>query len=314
MPATATAAVVTLTAVQPAGPGFLTAHPCGSDPHRTSTVNYAAGQVIANTTIATLDAHGRFCVFTSAETDVLVDMTAWLGPTGTTRFLSAGPTRVADTRTGLAGSRLAAGATLRLDVGDVVPPGTTAVAVNVTAVDVDAMGYLAAYPCDDGRPATSTVNHLAGEARANNAIVGLSDGRLCVDASAGADVVVDLVGTFGPSGLSYRAAEPQRVVDTRVSGSVGAQTPIAYGVGSPGVGAGVPIAASVNVTAVDNAGLGYVTTYDCSALPVASTLNQRPGAVDANGAIVPIGVDGRTCAWTLSSGHLVVDVVGWWVP
>ena len=137
VPATATAAVVTLTAVQPAEAGFLTAHPCGSDPIRTSTVNYAAGQVIANSTIATLDAHGRFCVFTSADTDVLVDLTGWLGPTGTARFLSAGPIRVADTRSGLAGSRLTAGATLTLDLRSVVPPGTTAVAANVTAVGAD---------------------------------------------------------------------------------------------------------------------------------------------------------------------------------
>ena len=79
----------------------------------TSTVNFVGGQTVANNTIAALSGAGQLCVWTYAETDILVDITGWLGPGGTSRFTPIGPTRVVDTRSGVGGNRLGPGATLR---------------------------------------------------------------------------------------------------------------------------------------------------------------------------------------------------------
>jgi hypothetical protein len=131
---------------------------------------------------------------------------------------------------------------------------------------------------------------------------------------AATDVLVDLVGAFGPSGLSFKPSPPDRVLDTRqfrpplVAGEA-----IVYSVSTPSLGGSQPGAASVNVTAANHTAPGYVTTYDCGVRRDTSTLNQQVGQDSANGAIVPLtGL--QSCAWTFGGGHLIVDLNGWWVP
>ena len=214
VPTSATAAVFSIVAVGPGAEGYLTAYPCSNQRPETSTVNFVAGQVVANNTIAALSNTGQLCVWTSADTDVLVDITGWLGPGGSSRFSPIGPTRVVDTRTGIGGVRLAPGATMSVDLSAAVPAGTTAVALNATAVGASASAFLTVFPCGQ-LPPTSTVNYAAGETRPNNAIVGLSNGRLCVYSDAATDVLLDLTGAFGPTGLSFKPTVPTRVLDTR---------------------------------------------------------------------------------------------------
>ena len=311
VPTSATAAVFSVTAVGPAAEGYLTAYPCSDRRPETSTVNYVAGQVVANTTIAALSGTGQLCVWTSADTDLLVDITGWLGPTGSSRFTPIGPTRVVDTRTGTGGVRLAPGATMSVDLNGVVPAGTTAVALNATAVGASASAYLTVFPCGP-LPPTSTVNYAAGEVRPNNAIVGLSGGRVCVYSDAATDVLLDLTGAFGPTGLSYKPTAPTRVLDTRRTAPLPAGGQVAYSVAAPALGTDQPAAAFVNVTAADHTAAGYVTTFDCGVRRDTSTLNQQVGQVAANGANVPLtGV--KSCAWSSAGGHLVVDLNGWWV-
>jgi hypothetical protein len=313
IPPTATAAVINVTAVAPAGGGYLSVFPCDGGSADTSVLNYAAGEVVANATIATLDGSGRFCVWTLAPSDVLVDITGWLASGSGSRLTAIDPVRVADTRSGLGGStRLAPGGVLELDLSARVAPTATAVALNVTAVGASSGGFLAAYPCGGDLPATSTVNHGPGEVRPNNAVVGLGDGRVCVFSLAETDVLVDLAGYFGPTGLGYVPATPQRLIDTRDAvlplprGGV-----VQYSLGvSP---YGVPSAASVNITAVDHALPGFASTYACGALPDTSTLNVEVGRIAANGAIVPATGSATSCAFTLNGGHLLVDLAGWWV-
>ncbi len=310
---TATAAVINVTAVAPSGNGYLSVFPCEGGSPDTSVLNYALGEVVANTTIATLDETGRFCVWTLAPADVLIDITGWLAPSIGSRLAAIDPVRVADTRSGLGGSRrLAPGDTLELDLGDRVDPSATAVALNVTAVGAATGGFLTAYPCGENLPTTSTVNHGPGEVRPNNTIVGLADGRVCIFSLAETDVLVDLVGHFGPIGLGYVPAAPERLVDTRDAGAPlprGGVVPYDLGV-SPH---GPPSAASVNITAVGHTLPGFATTYACGSLPGTSTLNVVAGQIAANGAIVPATSAATSCAFTLNGGHLLVDLAGWWV-
>ena len=75
VPADVTAAALNVTAVGPDDGGFLTVYPCSSAVPTTSTVNFAPGRDIANSTIATLDLDGDVCVYSSAATNVIVDLT-----------------------------------------------------------------------------------------------------------------------------------------------------------------------------------------------------------------------------------------------
>ena len=162
-------------------------------------------------------------------------------------------------------------------------------------------------------PSTSTVNYVAGEVRPNNTIVGLTNGRVCVYSDAATDVLLDLTGAFGPTGLTYKPTAPTRVLDTRRTASpLPAGGQVEYSVAAPALGADQPAAAFVNVTAAGHTAAGYVTSYDCVVRRETSTLNQQVGQVAANGANVPLtGV--KSCAWSSAGGHLVVDLSGWWV-
>ena len=83
--------------------------------------------------------------------------------------------------------------------------------------------------------------------------------------------------------------------------------------GAASLGGRSPGAAYVNVTAVNHLVAGYVTTYDCVTRRDTSTLNQRVGQANANGAIVPLS-SLQSCAFTFGGGDLIVDLNGWWVP
>jgi hypothetical protein len=313
VPADATAAVVNVAAVNPSAPGFVTVYPCSDGVPDTSTLNFVAGQTVANTTIAALSSAGQLCAWTYAETDILVDITGWLSPRGASRLTPIGPTRVVDTRSGVGGVRLAAGQTLAVDLNGSIPAGSNAVAVNVTAVNAAAPGFLTVFPCSGAIPNISTVNFVGNEARPNNTMVGLADGRICVFSDAATDVLVDLLGSFGADGLAYQPTSPVRVLDTRRTGTLVAGAVAAYSVGATGLGSQVPGAAYVNVTAANHVVPGYVTTYDCVTRRDTSTLNQKVGQATANGAIVPLSAL-QSCGWTYGGGDLIVDLNGWWVP
>jgi hypothetical protein len=311
VPADVTAAALNVTAVGPDTGGFLTVYPCTATVPTTSTVNFAAGRDIANSTIANLAADGSVCVYSSSAANVIVDITGWLSASAATRMSPALPRRIADTRSGLGGSRrLSAGDVLTIGAADV---GVSAVALNVTAVGADEAGYLTVYPCDILAPVESTVNFAAGEARPNNTIVAVADGGLvCVFASAAVDVIVDTSAMFSAAGLlEYVPTDPQRLLDTRAIGGVAAGGEVAYGVPSPGAPA---VAASVNVTAAGHDTDGFSTAFGCgTTVPDASTLNQRVGEANANGAIVPVGDGATGCVYTSSATSLIVDLNGWWV-
>ncbi|HSL75113.1 MAG TPA: hypothetical protein VK853_11620 [Ilumatobacteraceae bacterium] len=79
VPADATAVVANVTVAEPAMAGFVSVFPCGSWPG-TSSLNYAAGEVVANEVIAKLSATGSICVYTMATTHVVVDAVGYLVP------------------------------------------------------------------------------------------------------------------------------------------------------------------------------------------------------------------------------------------
>jgi hypothetical protein len=77
VPADAVAVVLNVTVTGPSGGGFATVFPCGSEPPNASNLNYAAGQTIPNAVTARVGVGGKVCVFTHAETDLIVDVNGY---------------------------------------------------------------------------------------------------------------------------------------------------------------------------------------------------------------------------------------------
>jgi autotransporter family porin len=104
------------------------------------------------------------------------------------------------------------------------------------------------------------------------------------------------------------AAQPQRLIDTRSTQRVvpGATlrvpVPAATSAGATGV--------TVNVTATDALGAGYLTAWPCSQpMPATSVLNFRPGHPDAN--LAALAFDGELCFASSAPVHVLVDLMGW---
>jgi hypothetical protein len=82
-----------------------------------------------------------------------------------------------------------------------IPSTARAVAVNVTAVDPGAAGHIQIWPSDLEGTETSVVHFVAGQNRANNAILTLpADGSGSVSVLAATDetmhLVIDVAGYF----------------------------------------------------------------------------------------------------------------------
>lgn len=222
------------------------------------------------------------------------------------------PARVLDTRA--TGSKVAAGATVTVDLTTSVPAGATAAAVNLTAVDADAAGYLTAWPCGAARPDVSSVNFTTHGARGAHAVVPLTGGQLCVYSPVPTNVIVDLQGAFVPvaadpaaAGLRYEAlVEPRRLVDTRTAERLELITISA----PPGAAA-----VTVNLTATAPLETGYLSAYPCGgAVPGVSNVNFTPGETVAGSAYLPVSAAGTFCVATVGRPHVLVDVTGVFGP
>ena len=190
--AVATAATINVTAAAPRGSGYLSVLPgsCATAtlPPSTSNLNVSDGLDVAATATVALDG-GQLCVYSSASTDLVVDLQALHGLVGGV-VTAVDPWRVIDTRGSV---RVAARQTLAVDVGDAVG----AVIVNLTAVNPAGSGFLTLFPCGAGLPLASNLNVIAGDVVANRAIVSTGGTRrFCVYSSVDTDVVIDVEGSI----------------------------------------------------------------------------------------------------------------------
>jgi hypothetical protein len=310
--------------------GFATVYPCGSRPN-VSSLNYPAGGTVANAVITRVSPTGTVCFFSSTVADLLVDVNGWYP--SVSGYHAPNPIRVFDTRAGATGYRdvarhsIDANHPLEVQITDIINTvprtGVAAVSLNVTAVNTAAAGYLTVYPCG-ARPDVSSVNFPSGGAVANAVLTPVSaNGTVCFASSAPADVIVDVNGWFSTTGSSYHPTGPQRLFDTRSSGT--GLRPVQSGavgttyilvVPATGLGGYVPAtgvaAVSLNVTATGSASDGYATVYPCGpARPDVSSLNYRGSTTVANAVIVPVAANGTICLYSSSPTQLIADVNGW---
>jgi hypothetical protein len=241
---------------------------------------------------------------------------------GTAGFVAVDPVRLVDTRiSGQAFGRVRAGGQAVLDLRTVspggVPAGATAVALNLTAVDAGANGYVRAYPCSAPEPATSNLNQDTGTVQTNAVIVAVGDGRICLRSSTDVDLVVDLNGWLTPtSNVGLQPVAARRLLDTRIG--LGGNVRLAPGqqIQLPVVGAGsTATAVSLNVTAVDPSASGFVTAWPCGTeRPNVSNLNPEPGITRPNLVNVRVGSGGAVCLYTSQETDLVVDLLAEYRP
>jgi len=313
VPADATGVVVNVTATGAAADGYLTLFPCGAKAPTSSTLNFGAGANVPNLATSALGANGALCVFSNVTTDVLVDLAGWYRTDKGTAFTGQTPVRVLDTRPSGALTQA-----VTLDLAGKVAAGTNAVAVNITATQPAAGGYVTAYPCGGAVPATSNVNFTAGGTVANAAVVPLAaNGTVCLAASAPTHLIVDLAGSFAVPGKTMTAVTPVRILDTRsgiggwigrLAGSQTIQLPVA---GRTGI-ATTARSAVFNVTVTQSDAAGYLTVYPCgSPVPVASNLNFNAGETRANQVTVELGPEGRACFFTNTPTNVIADLTGY---
>ena len=187
----ATAVAINLTAVNPSVGGFITAWPCGIPRPDVSNLNPEPGVTRPNFVQVRVGLGGKICLYSTAHTDLLVDLFAEFQPGVPTRYATLVPQRLLDSRSQ---DRLRHQSNLAsvLAMGSIV-----AAQANVTAVNAVEPGYLTAYPCLDNLwPGTSNVNFVAGLASANSSLVGNSRGYACVFASTRTELVFDLFGVW----------------------------------------------------------------------------------------------------------------------
>ena len=203
-PASGVGAVsLNVTVTEPDAGGFVTVWPCGVRPNA-SSVNFVAGQTIANSLIAPVSASGEVCFFSSQPTHLLADVTGWFS--SGSDYSSVAPRRVFDTRPGFVGersvakSKVAGGYVLRVNVTGIsgVTPasGVGAVSLNVTVTEPDAGGFVTVWPCGV-RPNASSVNFVAGQTIANSLIAPVSaSGEVCFFSSQPTHLLADVDGWF----------------------------------------------------------------------------------------------------------------------
>jgi hypothetical protein len=209
VPATGvTAVAVNVAVTQPLSGGWLTAWPSGDPLPLASSLNFAAGQTVANLVVVKVGPDGKINFFNGGGgLHVIADVAGWFGPAGETtgaRYHPLTPARVLDTRTatGAPAATVPAGGTLDLQVtgrGGVPASGVTAVILNVAVVDPAGAGYLTAWPAGTPMPLASSLNFAAGQTVPNLVVAKLgAGGKLSLYNGGGpAHLVADVAGWYG---------------------------------------------------------------------------------------------------------------------
>lgn len=317
-PAGASAVLANIAMVGAPSPGYTTADRCDSltnGPQSRASGNHDTSEAVANLAAVGVGSNGTFCIYRQVQTDLIVDIQGWFGPSSGLRFTPTPPDRKLDTR---AGQIPAAGSIVRVHTG--AAAGTQAVLVNLVMADSPAPGYITADRCSQLAAAPqqkASGNHGVGLAVSNLAVVPVdADGSFCIYTQVPSHLVVDLQGAFAPGGqLGFTSVSSSRLVDTRETGPrpafgnvVRVRTPAPAG----------SQAVLVNMAMVDAAAPGYITADRCSRLGsgpqnVASG-NHRQGGAVSNLGVVPVDADGSFCVYTQLPVHIVVDYQGAFSP
>ena len=339
----ASAVVLNVTATDATATSYFTVFADGETRPLASSINFHAGQNVANLVTVALPHDGKVDIYNaSGGVNLIVDVEGYDAPdvvAGTGLYNAVAPARICDTRRGLpanqcTGMAPTAGRTLDVQVtgrGGVPASGVGAAVLNVTAIDPVAPGYLTVYTQGSAKPVTSNLNYRADAAVLSEVIVPVSsEGLISIFVSSGPlDIAVVVSGWFTDTSNPnvkgaqfFLAHSPGRICDTRTGQMWNSCTGKALAAGgvldveATGIG-GVPVDATavlLNVTAVGSRTGGYVTVYPAGQQrPDVSDLDFGPGETVANMVIASLGLGGFFSIYNArGSTELIVDLVGWY--
>ncbi len=209
-----TAALVTVTAVQPTGGGYVSAYRSGGNPTLTSTLNLVPGVTTPNLAVVPVTmCQSGWCAEkptisvyngSATPTNVLVDLLGVFSTTGTQpglRYKPVTPTRIVDTRYHVGASPLGPQSTTLIHApASIVDAWTGALVVNVTAIRPTNSTHLTLWPDLSGgpRPNISSSNPAAQSTVANSTMTGLGSGGSfgVYNGSGTTNVAIDVAGTY----------------------------------------------------------------------------------------------------------------------
>jgi hypothetical protein len=335
----ALSAVLNVTVTGSAGAGYVTVFPCGVQRPLSSSVNFSRGATVANAVVTKLGPDGKACLFASASTDLVVDISGFV-PGSVSSVVGVTPARLLETRSGpgmvtadhlLEGNgAVSAGGVVELPIGGRAGVATDArlAMLNVTVTEPGSAGFVTVYPCDQPRPLASSVNFALGATVANAVMTKLSGGgSVCLFTSAFAHLVVDVNGFVLATEESVVGLVPARLLETRSGPGMTTVDHLFEGgdiarggrvvelqIGGRGGVAADASAAILNVTVTEPSAPGFVTLFPCGlGVPNASNLNYLSRETVANTVVVQLALNGKICLYVPSDAHLIVDVNGYLV-
>ena len=333
--ASVTAAVVNVTVVGPAAPGYWTLWPTGQARPNASQLNIddyisTFGGAVAVPNLVTVPVvNGGISVYSSAGGHVVVDLVGYYTPSATSSPSSSSgrlvsrpaPTRIYDSRNG---SVMIAGETRTISVPDSV--GTSAVVLGVTVIGLSE-GYWQIFPKGSSKPDSSNLNSFTiGAISANQVIASVNqNGEIDVFSSGGGHLIVDLIGSFTGStapasteGLFVPLDSPSRFLDTRATGRIAGTGSVEVDVQTQ-LGYSNIAAVAMNTTITDAYLPGYVSVTPAGSSPTQSTSRGTSttnviysNQTVASHAIVPASSRGFD-VFTEGGGQLIADISGWYI-
>jgi subtilase family serine protease len=334
-----TAVVLNVTSTQSTAGGYLTIYPDLTARPIATNLNFSPNQTIPNMVTVPVGSNGKVDIYNLAgTTHVVADLAGYYttdASQGGSLYQPVTPTRVLDTRnrTGVTTTTPVpanSSISVQLTGANGVPAtGVTAVAMNVTATQSTAGGYLTIYPDGTTRPVSTNLNFLAGQTIPNMVTVPVGgNGKVDFYNLAGTThVVADLAGyyTNTGSGLKFHPSAPHRLADTRSGIGVAVGEPAPPGAnqvfGLPvtdvdGVGNNGPLATSgalvLNVVATASTAGGYLTVYPSGvARPVSTNLNFVKAQTIPNAVITPVNGDFVNFYNLAGTTQVIVDLFGY---
>ena len=189
-PANATAINASFTVVGSAAPGVLSVGPCGSSPWQAAFISTATTSIGS---VVLVDSAG-LCVTSSVAADVIVDVSGYFAKNSA--MLSAvSSSRKFDSRS--TGQQIGATPTMVLVANtEDWSTGTPRAQLSFTLIGGSTEASVFAWPCGQAQPPAVVGVVRAKAVNTVSALVGLTDGTLCLASTQPVHVVVDVV-AFG---------------------------------------------------------------------------------------------------------------------
>ena len=349
VPATATAVIVNVTAVNPTATSYLTVYPTGTTEPNSSNLNFTNGDwAVANSVEVKLGTNGQISISNyTGSVDILVDVEGYIAPAGSTvsgLYNPISPFRLVDTRKNATDPSTYANQTFSANqtqsfkvtgVSSVPSTNISAVAINITATDSSSYGFISVAQSNfNSTPSFSDLNFSPGSTNANTIVVPVSStGMIYVYSSAPIDVVIDISGFYSSNGTDstgfyYYPINPTRIVDSRPNSGFQYQNqPLTGGanltLGTPktvnpinAYNDQIPngaLAVSLNITATNNPDLGFLSIYPTgNTAPDSSNLNWTNNKTVANLAIATLSQAGTFNIAANVTTDFIVDVNGYY--